>query len=275
MKLSKKLLIGTLIMSMVALGGCGKTKEASVEVTPTPSESVAPSESPKETEPEEKAEASKDAEKKEETTPTETATQEETASEVASDEIPIELEKYAKLEDLEGNSYRTKIPEGWTKGGDTKADASIDAYNVISNDKINGEIVITEQALEGADTIDMDAYMADHKKAYNAQSESTGVYVLDAGGKELDAVKIGYMKCEIKVTEQMVKNAITTGTVTQDEVDAAGGMDKYIAQQNTVQLQIYVPNKNGMITIATKLAGDHTSEIEAAAYSLANIMYLK
>lgn len=275
MKLSKKLLIGTLMISMVALSGCGKTKDASVEVTPTPSESVAPSESPKETEKEEKTEAGKDEEKEEEVTPSETATEEEATPSSEADEIPIELEKYAKLEDLEGDSYRTKIPEGWEKGGSTKVDTSVEAYNVISNDKINGEIVITEQVLDGADTIDMDAYMTDHKKAYNEQSESTGVYVLDAGGKELDAVKIGYMKCEIKVTQQMVKNAITTGSVTQEEVDAAGGMDAYIAQQNTVQLQIYVPNRNRMITIATKLDGDNASKIEEAAYSLANIMYLK
>lgn len=275
MKLSKKLLVGTLIISMVALSGCGKTKETSTETTPISSESVAPSESPKEAETEEKPEASQEAESKEEVTPTQTTTEEKTTADSEGDKLPIESEKYAKLEDLEGDSYRTKIPEGWKKGGSTKVDASVEAYNVISNDKINGKIVITEQALEGADTIDMDSYMADHKKAYNEQSESTGVYVLDAGGKELDAVKIGYMKCEIKITEQMVKNAITTGSVTQEEVDAAGGMEAYIAQQNTVQLQIYVPNRNCMITIATKLEGDNASKIEEAAYNLANIMYLK
>lgn len=279
MKLAKKLLVGTLIMSIVALSGCGKKEEVQPEET-TAVETVAPSESPEEVEttPEEgvgeageKAEAGNEIDEQAQDSSTDEIKTEETES----DELPIEAAEYADLEDLEGNSYRTKIPEGWKNGGNTNVNASVEGYNVISNSKFNSEIVITEQILEGADTIDMGAYMKDHKKAYNEESESTGVYVLAAGDKELDAVKVGYMKCEIKITEQMVKNAITVGSVTQEEVDAAGGMDAYIAAQNTTQLQIYVPNRNRMITIATKLEGDHTEEIEKAAYALANIMYLK
>ncbi len=268
MKLTKKLLVGALIISMVALSGCGKNQETITEPTSTPSETVVPSGSPEEA-PKESPEVEK------EETSSETTAEEPQGTKIESSELPIEAEEYAKLEDLEGDSYRTKIPEGWKKGGDTAVAGSVDAYNIISNDKLGGEIIITEQVLEGADTIDMDAYMADHKEAYNKQSESIGVYVLDAGGKELDAVKIGYMKCEIKITEQMVKNAITVGSVTQEEVDEAGGMAAYIAKQNVVQLQIYVPNRSRMITIAAKLEGEHVEEIEAAAYNLANIMYLK
>lgn len=278
MKLSKKLLVGTLIISMVALNGCGKTKQATTEVAPVASESAEPSEIEVAETPTESADITKDTEDTAkdtaETTTTPTADETKDVNE-ESDKLPIELEEYANLEDLEGDSYRTKIPDGWKKGGDVAVDPTVAAYNTISNDKLNAEIVITEQELDGADTIDMDAYMKDHKKAYNEESESTGVYVLDAGGKELDAVKIGYMKCEIKITEQMVKNAITKGSVTQEEVDAAGGMEAYIEIQNTTQLQIYVPNKNRMITIATKLEGDNASKIEEAAYDLANIMYLK
>lgn len=280
MKLAKKLLVGTLIMSMIALSGCGKEKEATPEDTSV-SETVAPSESPEEVEtaaPEEspaETEATAEAEDKVDEGSKDLATDETKAEEKESDALPIEAAEYADLEDLEGNTYRTKIPEGWKNGGTTTVDASVEGYNIISNSKLNSEIVITEQILEGADTIDMGSYMKDHKKAYNEQSESTGVYVLSAGDKELEAVKVGYMKCEIKITEQMVKNAITVGSVTQEEVDAAGGMDAYIAAQNTTQLQIYVPNRNRMITIATKLEGDNAAKVEEAAYALANIMYLK
>lgn len=275
MKLAKKLLIGTLVISMVALGGCGKKEEAPAETLAA--ETVKPSESPEVTpseSPEVKEEVKEEnTEVKDETEATE---QTETEQEISdSDEHPIDKAEYANLKEIEGKSYRTRIPEGWTEGGDTAIDPSVAAYNIISNSKLKSEIIITEQALDGADTIDMAAYMKDHKQMYNEQSESTGVYVQTAGAKELDAVKVGFMKCDIKITEQMVKNAITVGTVTQKEVDAAGGMKAYIDKQNTTQLQIYVPNKNCMITISTKLEGDNAEEIEKAAYDLANIMYLK
>ncbi|WP_054743385.1 hypothetical protein [Cellulosilyticum ruminicola] len=274
MKLAKKLLIGTLIISMVVLGGCGKKKEAPAETTATVTEIVKPSESPEATSEESpKAEEENKEENKNEKDNAEvTDTTQDTSD---SDEVPIDKAEYANLKEIEGKSYRTRIPEGWSEGGDAKINSSVAGYTLISNSKLNSQIAITEQALDGADTIDMAAYMKDHKEMYNKKSESTGVYVQAAGAKELDAVKIGFMKCNIKITEQMVKNAITVGSITQDEVDAAGGMDAYIKEQNTTQLQIYVPNKNCMITIATKLEGDSAEAVEKAAYDLANIMYLK
>lgn len=278
MKLAKELLVGTLIISMAALSGCGKEDTPKTEET-LASETVVPSESPKEVDtttseasPEETQEVS---EQSSEESVESTSADESKATEEKPEEIPIESEEYAGLEELEGETYRTKIPEGWKSGGSTTVNASVEGYNIISNSDLNSEIVITEQVLEGADTIDMGAYMKDHKEAYNEESESTGVYVLSAGDKELDAVKVGYMKCEIKITEQMVKNAITIGSVTQEEVDAAGGMEAYIASQNKKQLQIYVPNRNHMITIATQLEEENEAAIEEAAYALANIMYLK
>ena len=142
MKLTKKLLVGTLIISMIVLSGCGKDKSTSID-TPTSTSSdmlasLEPSETPKETSDE--TVETKEQKEQDETTSQKSQTEEE--------QLPIDAPEYANLEDLEGDTYKTKIPTGWTKGGNTIVNDNVENYNIISNSKLSGEIVITEQQLE-------------------------------------------------------------------------------------------------------------------------------
>lgn len=270
MKLTRKIVGMTLIVATMLAVGCGKenqkevvmaTDQVTETVEPTAEETVEPTVVPTEEATDSTALAT--------TQPEETAVPERTAETV----LPIDIDDGRTV--FEGEHYKAKLPKGWEVKEAEEVNAQLDQLLIAYNPKTKDEIYIKEQPFDQADTIDMEVYMKDLKDYYNSLTETSGVTILEAGSKSLTTINTAYLKSKTEVTEEMVKAAIEAESVKQEDIDAAGGMDAFIKAQNQTIYQLYIPNKNDMITITATLVPGREEELVAAAYEIADVMYLK
>lgn len=168
----------------------------------------------------------------------EKAVSEPTTTPVATEaaESKVELNEVA----IETDSFKMNGPKGWneeTESGVIK----------ITND--NHELISAVLVpVPDLDKVDIEEYK---EQVIQGFKENTKVPI---EMKKIETAKIAgknavVIESEMAFTEEYINGWIQAGNLTQEDIDAAGGADKFIETHKVSQIQIQMLAKQGIVTI--------------------------
>lgn len=164
----------------------------------------------------------------------------------APSETPQESATAIALSETEtaGEGFTIRGPEGWSVTTESGA-------TTMSNEQ-NESIAAMLVPSQDFTSIDVNEYVSEVQKQLADKASSSGIdmTVTNTETLELPAGDAAVFTIEMPFTEEYLNGWLQSGALTQEQIDAAGGKEQFMADTKMTQIQAHVLTKKGLLTIA-------------------------
>lgn len=151
----------------------------------------------------------------------------------------------------EGGGFKLQAPEGWNVDAN---ESGITVSAIENNDSIAGALV----AEVDAKVMGAKEYAVSVAGDLEAQAKETGLdmKLVNTDTSKCKAGEVAIFKIEMPFKEEYIEGWLANNTLTQEEIDAAGGKEQFIANTKMTQIQAHILTDKGLLVLSAQTIED-------------------